>query len=68
MRIRTDKYTFLNGAMCWRLGCITAEKALGGDVTMVDVDGYGPVYHWENKNGYCQTGWMGCLLRLELEV
>lgn len=67
-RIKTDKYTFLNGAMGWRLGVITAERVLGGDVSLDDVQGYGPVYYWVNNNGCCSTDWKGDVLSLELEV
>lgn len=67
-RIKTNKCTLANGAMGWRLGSITARKVLGGDVTLDDIQGYGPVYYWSNDNGWCSTGANGNVLSLELEV
>lgn len=54
--------------MGWRLRVITAERVLGGDVTLDDVQRYGPVYYWVNDNGCCSTDWKGNVLSLELEV
>lgn len=69
MKIEIDKCTFLNGAMGWRLGVITAERVLGGDVTMDDIQGYGPVLliEWsrivDGEVHCCVTDCMGKLVR-----
>lgn len=65
-KIKVDKYTYLNGSMTWRLGVRTAEKTLGGDVSLEDIDGYGPTLEWTRQaGGYvygCKTNWKGELL------
>lgn len=65
-RIKTDMYTFMNGAMGWRLGVRTAERVLKGAVTMIDMCEYGPSYTWENANGICKTDWKGNVISTDM--
>lgn len=67
-RIKMDQASYMDANRRWRLGVITAEKVLGGDVTLNDIQGYGPVYYWSNDNGWCSTGANGNVISLELEV
>lgn len=68
MKIRVSMQSYMDASRGWRLGVATAERVLGGSVTLEDVQGYGPVYHWSNDNGYCTTDCKGNVLSLDLEV
>ena len=66
-RIKMDRATFYDGARAWRLGTIKIERALGHDTDMslVDVNGYGPTLYWETPEAWITTDWKGDILDLE---
>ena len=68
-RIKTDMYTFYNGSRAWRLGTMKIAKALGHDTDMslTDVNGYGPTLYWETPEAWITTGWNGDILELEFK-
>ena len=65
-KIKTDMYTFYNGSRAWRLGVMNIERALGKtDISLADIDGYGPTLYWETPRAWIVTGWDGKIIRLE---
>ena len=59
-RIKTDRYTYMNGSRAWRLGQISLEREFGDTpFTLVDVDGYGPLLYWESDEYWVTTNWNG---------
>ena len=67
-RIKMDKASYMDACRRWRLGVITAEKVIGGDVTLSDFNDYFGTMEWEGPKGYCTTDFRGNVLILELEV